>query len=112
MKINERIESDVFVIQPEGRLDVSVLSEFTACLNRTIQEGADKILLDFSKTNYMSSACLRSLIEAYKDMKVEGKILAICSPNEQLNELFKVVYLAKTITIYKSVFEAIKSLLD
>ena len=111
MKIHQKIESDLYIVQPEGRIDTHAMSEFAACLNRLIQQGAGKILINFSTTEYLSSPGLRALLEAHREMSEAGRVLAICSPEENLMELFRVVHLEKTINIYPTDFEAYEALL-
>ncbi len=111
MKIDRRNESDVIILQPNGRLDAGALSEFTACLNREINEGARKILLDFSQTDYMSSAGIRALIEGQKQLAAKNGTMAFCSINDQLQELFEVVQLGKIFKIYRSEFDALDAMM-
>ncbi|HQH73556.1 MAG TPA: STAS domain-containing protein [bacterium] len=111
MKITEKKVADVVILQPEGRVDLAAIPEFSARLNRALRDGESKVLLDLSKTLYMSSSCLRSLLEAQKASMAEGKILVLCSPNEQLAELFDVVHIDKSFTIYNNDFEALDHLI-
>ncbi|MFB3788851.1 MAG: STAS domain-containing protein [bacterium] len=111
MKITEKKVADVVVLQPEGRVDLTAIPEFSACLNRALRDGEGKVLLDLSKTLYMSSSCLRSLLEAHKASQAEGKILVLCSPNEQLTELFDMVHLSKSFKIFRNDFEALDQLI-
>ncbi|RJP31987.1 MAG: anti-sigma factor antagonist [Candidatus Omnitrophota bacterium] len=111
MKIEKRTEGDITILQPVGRLDGSGIPEFSASLNRTIQEGAKKLILDFSRMDYMSSAGIRTLIEGNKNMTAKKGLLVFCSVNKDLNELFEVVQLGKIFKIYKSEFDALEALM-
>ena len=72
MKIEKRIESDVAILVPEGRIDTATLGAFSSELLSTIdKDGKSKVLIDFSKTEYMSSAGIRALVEGLK--KLEAK---------------------------------------
>ena len=111
MKIDKRIESDVAIIVPDGRLDPTTLGDFSQTLMTTIDEGINKVLIDFSKTEYMSSAGIRAIVEALKKLEAKGGTLAFCTPSDNLKELFNVVQLEKVITIYNSEFEALDKLM-
>lgn len=111
MKVEQRTESDVAILEPEGRIDAAGLQEFSATMNRAIQDGYKKILINFSKSDYMSSAGIRVLIEAKKNIDSHKGKLVFCSVNEQLLELFEVVRIDKIFTIYNSEFEALDALL-
>lgn len=111
MKIDKRIESDVAILTPTGRIDPSTMGNFSESLITTIDEGYKKVLVDFSKTEYMSSAGIRAIVEGMKKLEGLGGTLAFCTPSENLQELFSVVQLDKVIKIYKSEFEALDALM-
>ncbi len=111
MKIQKQVESDVTILRPVGRIDASALPEFSAVLNRLINGDVKKILIDFSKTDYMSSAGIRAILEGYKGIEEKKGMFAICSVNENLKELFQVISLDKVLTIYHSEFEALDKML-
>ncbi len=111
MKIKQRKEEDITIIQPIGRLDSSGIPEFSAVVNRTIQEGATKLILDFAQMDYMSSAGIRALIDGYKQITAKKGTMVFCSVNDDLNELFDVVQFDKIFTMYKSEFDALEALM-
>ncbi len=111
MKITERRESDIAIIKPEGRIDWNTMPIFSDCLNRLIQDGNKKILIDFSDLEYMASSGMRSLITSLKKIEEAGGTMAICSLSSQMEELFNVVQFDKIIKIYKTDFEAFEDLL-
>ncbi len=111
MKIDARTESDVTVIKPEGRMDFNALMEFSALLNRTVQGGAKKVLLDFSALEYLSSSGIRTIVESQKQIDAVKGTLAFCSLNTQIKELFQVVQLDKMFKIYPSEFEALDEMM-
>lgn len=112
MNIIQRLESDITIIQLEGRLDWNGLPEFSSVIAQNAEAGYTKILLDFSKTEYMSSAGIRALIEAMQRLESKGGKLAICSPSESLQELFEVVQLNKIIKIHPNEFTALDNMMS
>ncbi len=100
MKIHENRIANVFLIQPEGRIDANSISEFSDYLNQKIDNGAQKIVLDFSKTDYLSSAGIRALMAAQKRLDSQKGLFALCSANENLQELFRVVQIHKNFSLY------------
>lgn len=112
MKLTQRVESDVTIVELEGRLDWNGLSEFSGKMAQIVDAGSRKILLNFARLEYMSSAGIRALIETLQKVETEGGKLAICSPNSTIQELFQVVQLDKVITIYPGEFEALDKLLS
>ncbi|MEW6238630.1 MAG: STAS domain-containing protein [Candidatus Omnitrophota bacterium] len=112
MKVGKRVESDVTILQPQGRIDAASLQEFAASINRAAQDGVKKLLIDFSQTDYMSSAGVRVLIEGKKAMEAVEGDMAFCSVNDQLKELFEVVRLDRFFEIFATEFEALDKFLD
>jgi anti-anti-sigma factor len=54
-----------------------------------VAAGETKIIFDFSKTDYISSAGLRVILQAAKLVHKDGKI-AICNTNEQVHEVLEI----------------------
>ncbi len=112
MPIHTRLESGIIIIQPQGRIDANQISEFAALLQRSIRDVKSHVLIEFSKTEYISSSCLRELIVAHKQATEQSKHLSICSPSPELQELFQVVHLQQSFEIYPSEFEALDAMID
>ncbi|MDP8245657.1 MAG: STAS domain-containing protein [Candidatus Hinthialibacter antarcticus] len=112
MPIHIRLESGIAIIQPEGRIDANQVSEFASSMKRSIRDVKGHVLVNFSKTEYISSSCLRELIVAHKQATEQSKHLSICSPSPELQELFQVVHLQQSFEIYPSEFEALDALMD
>ena len=61
MKITQRVEGDVTVFLPEGRIDTLAADEMDQALQSAAAGGSHKIVVDMSGVDYISSAGLRSL---------------------------------------------------
>ena len=62
MNIEIRDEAGVSVLELIGRLDTNTSPEAQKTLNEHIDGGAAKLVLDFTKLDYISSAGLRVLL--------------------------------------------------
>lgn len=111
MNIKVRTESDITIVSLDGRMDWKALSEFTGTVAQLVDTGSTKVLLDFEKMEYMSSAGIRALIECMQTVEGKGGKFGICSPNTAILELFKVVQLEKVMKIYKTELDAIEKLM-
>ena len=67
------------IVAAGGRLDASGAPDFESRCKALIQEGANRLLLDFAKVDYISSAGLRSLLVLAKAVKSAGGALVLCS---------------------------------
>jgi anti-anti-sigma factor len=101
---------DICVVRPEGRLDGASGPAFEKELIGNIDKGARKLLLDFSKLQYISSAGLRIVLIAAKRMKAGGGRLALCSLNRQINEVFEISGFSSILDICPSYDDAVARL--
>ena len=112
MKVNKKTESGVVVLQFEGRIDARCVQLVSSELTQALGDGSGKVLIDLSLTEYMSSAGLHALTDAQKLSMSGGGRLALCSPCEDMMELFRIVHLEKSFDIYSTDFEALDRLID
>ena len=63
-------------------------------------EGRQKILLDFSNVEYLSSAALGKLITLDKKAKANGGKLRLCSVRPEIYEVFAITRLNKLFDMY------------
>jgi stage II sporulation protein AA (anti-sigma F factor antagonist) len=80
----------ISVVRPQGRLDSSTSRDFEQDLLKRIDGGEFLLVLDFSNLVFISSAGLRAILLAAKQLKVAGGRLAICSPNKHVKEILDV----------------------
>lgn len=97
MTINKLQEGNTLIVALEGRLDTMTSPELEKELKESM-DGADSLVLDFGKLDYISSAGLRVLLSAHKQMKNKGG-LTVKNVNEVVQEIFDVTGFADILTI-------------
>ena len=97
MTITKVQNGTVLEIALEGRLDTMTAPELEAELKGSLS-GADSLVLDFSKLDYISSAGLRVLLSAHKEMSAKGG-MKVKNVNEIVREVFEVTGFADILTI-------------
>lgn len=97
MTMNKTLNGNVLEIALEGRLDTMTAPELEAELNQSM-DGADSLVLDFGKLEYISSAGLRVLLSAHKAMSSKGGMKVI-NVNEIVREVFEVTGFSDILTI-------------
>ncbi len=97
LNINKTVENGKAVFKLEGRLDTSSAPTFETELKQSL-DGAESLILDFEKLEYISSAGLRSLLLARKLLHNKGK-LKVVHANELVMEVFEVTGFAGLLTI-------------
>ncbi len=69
VKITTKEYKRVDLIQVDGRIDSSTAPQLEQTLSKIIDEGRYRIVVDLSETDFMSSAGLRALIAALKQVR-------------------------------------------
>ena len=81
----------------EGRLDTTTAPELEAELKQSISDN-ERLIFDFTKLEYLSSAGLRVLLAAQKMMDKQGEMV-ICNVNDVIAEVFEVTGFSDILTI-------------
>ena len=68
-KVTNKAYKRVDLVQVEGRIDSSTAPQLEQALNKVTKEGRYRIVVDLTKTEFMSSAGLRVLIAALKETR-------------------------------------------
>ncbi len=101
---------DICVVRPKGRLDSTTSEMFERSLQENIDSGITRMLLDFSKLDYINSAGLRTVLLAGKRMKSMGRRMSLCSLNHQVNEVFEISGFSSVLDIHPSYDAAVTRL--
>ena len=97
MTINKQQNGSVLTIAVQGRLDTTTAPD----LEKEIKNGLDgvtELIMDFEKLDYISSAGLRVLLSAQKQMSKQGSMKVI-HVNELVMEVFEVTGFTDILTI-------------
>ena len=97
MTIQKSNDNGNLTIALEGRLDTVTAPELEAELKASL-DGAQTLTLDFSKLEYISSAGLRLLLSAHKQMAAKGG-MKVTHVNEIVAEVFDVTGFADILNI-------------
>ena len=91
MKITQRVEGDVTVFLPEGRIDTLAADEMDQVLQAAVAGGSHKIVLDMSGVDYISSAGLRSLAAVLVKSRAEGGDMKLAALNKRVTRVFNII---------------------
>lgn len=89
MKTNIEINGASMKIAIEGRLDTLTAPDFEAEMKQYKLGEVTEIVLDLSELEYISSAGLRALLQAYRSMKMGG-VMRVTNANEITRKVFEV----------------------
>lgn len=97
MNIIKNLDGDKLTVALEGRLDTTTAPEFEAALKEDLPN-AQSVVLDFEKLEYISSAGLRVLLTAQKEMgKKGGMVIKNVCP--EILEVFEITGFADILTV-------------
>lgn len=108
MSILSTKNAGVLIVKPSGRLDTQTAPEADQLISSAIEQGETRLLVDFGQTNYISSAGLRVLLKATKQLKQAGGTFALCDANEQIREVLEISGFATIMPCYASLDEAMR----
>lgn len=91
-------EGEITVIDVEGQLIVGNRQELKQRVLDEVEQGARKILIDFTDTGYIDSSGLGVLVSLSKKVREQGGELRLSSLNEDLRTLFE---LTKLDTLFR-----------
>ena len=97
MNINITENGTSLTVAPEGRLDTTTTPEFESALAARLN-GANTLMIDLSKLEYISSAGLRVLLSAHKKMAAKGG-MSVCGANETIAEIFEITGFSEILDI-------------
>ncbi|MEZ5582391.1 MAG: STAS domain-containing protein [Candidatus Competibacteraceae bacterium] len=89
MEIEFHRQDNATVLRIHGRLDANAAPDLDKQLSAIIHSEQTGIVLDFSPTAYVSSAGLRVLLAAAKQMKNARRPLLFCGINAGVMEVWK-----------------------
>jgi anti-sigma B factor antagonist len=88
MTITKKQNASSLTIELEGRLDTTTAPELEKALKESLN-GISELTLDFEKLEYISSAGLRVLLSAQKQMNRQGS-MKLVHVGEIIMEIFEV----------------------
>lgn len=82
---------------PVGRLDSATAGAFQEAIDVNFTAEFEKLLIDFSGVDFISSKGLRVIVATYKSLN--GRTFEICNANASVTEVLRLSGLLKVITV-------------
>ena len=86
LNVEKKLNGSELVVEVSGRLDTSTSPDLEKELKDSLG-GVDKLILDFAKLEYISSAGLRVLLATQKTINGQGE-MKIINVSETIMEIF------------------------
>jgi anti-anti-sigma factor len=110
MEIVQKEENGIVCIEIIGRLDADSSPEAEKVVKDAIKDQTNRILFNLASLEYLSSAGLRVLLGAAKEMRRKDGKIVLCALNEFVKEIFEVSGFQSLIPIADSVESGIELL--
>ncbi len=91
MEITQRVEGDVTVFLPEGRVDTQAATEMDQALQAAVSAGKTNMVVDMSGVDYISSAGLCALAAVQVRSKAEGGDMKLAALNARVTRVFRII---------------------
>lgn len=99
MTIELSQENGVTVLIFDGRLETNTVATADKTFTTALADGAKNFVWDFSKLNYISSAGLRSVLQALKHTSARQGKFVVCSLSRNVHEVFDISGFKSLVTI-------------
>ena len=97
LNINKNLNGETLTVSLEGRLDTTTAPQLEESLRESMN-GISELILDFENLEYISSAGLRVLLSAQKNMAKQGSMKLI-HVSDVIREIFEVTGCVDILTI-------------
>lgn len=105
MEIKESLEDDVVILWPVGRLDSTSSPEFEQFLGARTTD-RNRLIIDLSKLDYISSAGLRVILAGAKRIDADSGTMVLCGMKDVIHQIFQVSGFLKILKVEKSLSKA------
>lgn len=98
-----RAQNGMTLVELEGpRLDASSAEDFKDALKEMIDRGERRLILDFTRVQFMDSSGLGAIVGSLKYMGSSGTIEIAC-PSDTIMKILKLTRMNKVFTIHDAV---------
>ena len=102
-------KDEVVIVMPDSQMDTNTSPEAEKILMAQLDAGETRIVIDFSKTDYMSSAGLRLILKTAALLQEKGGGFALCNANEQIVEVLEISGFLDIVKYCSSLDEAVSA---
>jgi anti-anti-sigma factor len=110
MDMSEERKADAVVLALSGRLDATSAKTFEDRILGVINSGTQRLVVDLSQLEYVSSSGLRVFLLAAKRLQPTNGKMSLCGLQDHIRQVFDLAGFSSILSIYGSRDEAIRSL--
>ena len=98
------------ILSVRGRIDATTAGEFEGAINRRIDNGERRIILDLAGLAYISSGGLRVLLATAKKLHNDGDRFVLCGLSVEVQKVMTLAGFTAIFSIYATESEALEAI--
>lgn len=110
LEVNTNEVNDVVIVKLVGNLDTNTAPDAETEINKWLETGALKMIINLEKTNYVSSAGLRIFLATAKKITASGGVVKLCNTNDVVQEILDISGFSTILDVKKNEEEALASI--
>jgi anti-sigma B factor antagonist len=110
IEISEKKQDGTMILSVKGRVDSNTSPAFEQKILELIKCGEARFVLNFEELDYISSAGLRVLLKAVKDLKKSNGALHLCCIKDYIKEVFVMSGFDAFLPIHATVEDSLKAI--
>jgi anti-sigma B factor antagonist len=107
---DEAVSDDTHIMALGGEVDLSANPAFKETLDRLLDQGKSRLLIDLSETTFIDSTAIGALMVGLKRLRESGGSLELICANRNVLRVFEIVGLDQEVPIHSTREEALHAL--
>jgi anti-sigma B factor antagonist len=96
------LTEDTHLVAVGGELDMSAAPELRACIDRAIEDGAVRLVMDLTEATFIDSTGIGALMAGVQRLRSAGGSLELACDQPNLLRIFEIVGLHQQLSIHTS----------
>ncbi len=106
--INIEKKGEIGIINIKNDLTKEYVKEFEDVFNNIIEDGSNKVIINFENVNFVVSQVLGIIIIKTKRLRENNGDIRIVNSNSYIDRLLSIIGIGKIIDVYQTLDEALK----
>jgi anti-sigma B factor antagonist len=102
------VENEVVLVEVEGEIDAHTARTLDKTLNDLLAQGHNRLLLDGSQMSFISSAGLRAIMFAQREVDQRGGQVRVCELDAPVRRVFEMAGLDEVLCLSDTRQEAME----
>ena len=102
-------QAGVVIVSILGSLDIETSPQMAQIISRQVSSGEMRLVVDLSEVDYSSSAGLRALLGAVKEVRRNGGDLRLCGANRNVKKVLELSGFTSIVKYYETTGDAVRS---